>query len=113
MLNLLANNSALRRFLQFAALSPIVPNFVLMAEHDLDSAPSLAKRTWVIDQTTTAVQALIARGFLPDEVLEGLEKTTGELADTFVRVNNETGIFKHRTKAKKELAAAEKGKETK
>jgi len=104
MISLLANAALLKRFLSYVGLIPLILRYIEIAEQLGNDTfeqtgvkmPGPQKRELVIDATTATIQELSRRGYLPEELSDGLKKTAGELTDAAVAVYNTVGFFRKR-----------------
>src|SRR4029079_11249601 len=88
LLSLFSNSALMRRFLQYAALIPIIVRFIEHVEATQQGDPGPEKRATVLKAVTTNVDELIRRQILPPDIREDLDKTAGELIDTTVNTYN-------------------------
>jgi hypothetical protein len=94
MLSLFANSALLKKFLTYVGLVPLVLRFIERAEES--AAPGEQKKAMVESAIAGTLAALNKRGFLPEELVEGVGKPAGDLIDTMVEVYNQVGFFRRR-----------------
>lgn len=105
MLELLANQAQLKKFLGYVALTPLVLPFIQIAEGAGGTGPE--KRATVIAAVMGMLQESVKRGYVPSTALDELEKTAGELTDVAVKLFNTQKFFETESPAK--TATAKKG----
>jgi hypothetical protein len=98
MFEILSNAGMFKKFLQYAAITPIVFRVMELVEPQKLSGEK--KREKVVKACIVAAEQLARRQYIPASALEGIDRTAADVTDMAVAMYNAMGLFKTSKKPK-------------